>query len=340
MLRGLDLFTDETGILQHSKFGVIDRRYGYTTDDNARALIAAMRYSRKHHGAKALELAKTYLEFLLYSHIDGDGFHNLIGYNKSYLDEKGTEDSIGHAIWAVGYTLNSEAPKMMTQLSRWLLDESLPTLRGFTSPRGKALTLLGLCEYSQAFPDDKNLVSEVKVLSEYFVNKFEEESEAGWSWFEPYLTYANARLPYALFESVRVTKNRHCLEVAKKSLDFLIDTQFNDGMFIPVGTDGWFKKGGDKAVFDQQPIEASSMVDASISAYLTLNDESYLSRARQAYAWFHGNNVLGVEMVDRDTYTCYDGLTTDGPNLNMGAESMISYLLADLALEYTDLKVF
>jgi hypothetical protein len=339
-LCGLKLFTDETGMLQHSKFGVIDRRHGYTTDDNARAMIAAMRYNRKHHGEKAIKLAKTYLEFLTYAHIDGDGFHNIIGYDKSYQDNLGTEDCVGHAIWAVGYMVNSDAPKMMRQLSRWLFDESFPTMRGFTSPRGRALSLLGLCEYLQAFPKDENLLNEINVLSDYFVKKFEEESDKGWAWFEPYLTYANARIPHALFEAARLTKDQAYLNVAKQSLDFLIAAQFKDGMFIPVGTKGWFNKGGSKALFDQQPIEASCMVDAAVSAALTLNDESYLSRARQAFGWFHGANVLGVEMVDEETYTCYDGLTPDGPNLNMGAESTICYLLADLALDYIDLQVF
>jgi hypothetical protein len=332
-LRGLQLFTDETGILQHSKFGVIDRRHGYTTDDNARALVAAIRYGRKHGGESALKLAETYLEFLLYAHIEGDGYHNLIGYDKSYHDERGTEDSIGHAIWAVGYTVNSKVPTMMRQTSRWLLDESFPTVRRFTSPRGKALTLLGLCEYANAYPEEENIRNEVKVLSEYLVHQFKGVASDDWRWFETCLTYANARIPQALFEAANVTGDKEYLNIAKNSIDFLIETQFSDWLFVPVGNNGWYNQGGRKAMFDQQPIEAVCMVDAAMAASKSLKEEKYLKVAQQAFAWFQGENVHGVKLVDDENYTCYDGLTPRGLNENMGAESTISYLMADLALE-------
>ena len=227
------------GILQHSMFGVIDRRHGYTTDDNSRALLAAVRFHNRFGGDEPIHLVKRYLEFLLYMHINGGGFHNVVSYDKKYLDEIGTEDSIGHALWATGCTLNSGVPLFLKQLSKWLFDESLPVARGFTSPRAKALTLLGLCECSRAYPDDENLLRNMNQFSDFLVQKYMDAMSPEWQWFEPYITYANARIPQALLESYQIMKNPQHLYVAKQTLDFLIDSQFENGIFIPIGTEGW-----------------------------------------------------------------------------------------------------
>jgi hypothetical protein len=331
-LNGIKLFTDETGILQHSKYGVIDRRYGYCTDDNARALIAAVRHHKQYGGGESLPLAKKYLEFLLFMHIDGAGFHNLLSYDKRYLDEQGTEDSIGHALWATGCTVNSRTPHMYKQLSRLLFDESLPTARRFTSPRGNALTLLGLCEYRRAHPTDANIQKDMSRFANYLVDRYDDNAEPGWEWFENYVTYGNARLPQALLETGDLLKDEALLRIGGESLDFLVETQFVDGVFYPIGTEGWYTKNGDRAYYDQQPIEASCMVEACVTAHRLLSEERYVKYARSAFKWFHGNNSNGLTLIDDNNYTCFDGLTPEGLNQNKGAESTISYLLADLSL--------
>lgn len=331
-LTGIKLFTDETGVLQHSKFGVFDRRHGYSTDDNARALLSAIRHHQVYGGSESLRLAKKYLEFLLFMHINGDGFHNLLSYDRRYLDEVGTEDSIGHALWAAGSTINSAAPKMLKQLSRLLFDESLPKTREFTSPRSIAFTLLGLCEYSKAYPKDGNLVKDTLRFTDFLVDRYKDNAEPRWRWFENYMTYANPRLPQALLETGNLLGDDSLLLIGKESLDFLLETQFVNGVFQPVGTKGWYKKGGKKASYDQQPIEASCMVEACTTASKTLSERKYREYAREAYGWFHGKNSLGLKLVDKDNYTCFDGLTPKGLNQNKGAESTISYLLADLSL--------
>jgi hypothetical protein len=331
-LSGLKLFTDETGILQHSMFGVIDRRHGYTTDDNSRALVAAVRFHSRFGGDEPILLAKRYLEFLLYMHVQGGGFHNLISYDKKYLDKKGTEDSIGHALWATGCTLNSRVPLILKKLSKWLFDESLPVARGFTSPRAKAFALLGLCDYSRAYPNDENLLEDITKFSDFLVQKYIDAAEPEWQWFEPYVTYANARLPQALIESYQILNNQNYLNVAKKTLNFLIDAQFNDGIFIPIGTKGWFHKGKQKAVYDQQPIESACMTEAAFKAAEVLTGEKYIQRGYEAFQWFQGKNISQQPLIDTSNYTCYDGLTSTGVNQNKGAESLISYLLAEISL--------
>jgi len=331
-LCGIELFTDETGILQHSKYGVIDRRHGYCTDDNARALIAAVRHHQLYGGDESLHLAKRYLEFLLFMHVDGAGFHNLLSYDRRYLDEEGTEDSIGHALWATGCTINSRAPRMLKQLSRLLFDESLPTAREFTSPRGNAFTLLGLCEYSKAHPLDSNLRKDIVTFASFLVDRYSDNAEPGWKWFEEYVTYANPRLPQALLEAGNLLGDESFLRIGKESLDFLVETQFTDGVFHPIGTKGWYRKGGERAYYDQQPIEASCMAEACITAHRALVEERYVDYAHKAFQWFHGNNSSSLMLLDKENYTCYDGLTPEGLNQNKGAESTISYLLAELSI--------
>ncbi len=330
-LSGVKLFTDETGILQHSKYGVIDRRHGYCTDDNARALMAAVRHHQIYGGSEPIRLAKRYLEFLLHMHTDG-GFHNLLGYDRRYLDEQGTEDSIGHALWATGCTMNSRAPRMLKQLSKQLFDESLPTARGFTSPRGTAFTLLGLCEYSQAHPRDANLRKEMPRFTGFLADRYSDNAEPGWEWFENYVTYASPRLPQALLEAGGLLGDQALIGIGRESLGFLVETQFAEGVFHPIGTEGWYTKDGERAYYDQQPIEAACMTEACATAHRVLGDEKYIDYARGAFQWFHGSNSSRLALVDRENYTCYDGLTPEGLNQNKGAESTISYLLADLSI--------
>jgi hypothetical protein len=331
-LSGVKLFTDETGILQHSKYGVIDRRHGYCTDDNARALIAAVRHHQIYGDDESIRLAKRYLEFLLFMHVDGDGFHNLLSYDKRYLDEEGTEDSVGHALWATGCTINSRAPRMLRQLSRMLFDESIPQARGFTSPRGRAFALLGLCEYGKAHPRDANLRKDIVNLAASLVDLYRDNAEPGWRWFEKIVTYANPRLPQALLETGNLLGDETHLRIGEESLGFLVETQFIDGVFHPIGTEGWYRRGGERAYYDQQPIEASCMAEACVTAQRALGGESYMGYAYKAFRWFHGLNSSGLTLVDKDDYTCFDGLTPEGLNQNKGAESTISYLLADLSI--------
>jgi hypothetical protein len=277
-------------------------------------------------------LAKRYLEFLLYMHKDSEGFHNLLSYEKRYLDEIGTEDSIGHALWATGNTLNSEVPLMLRKLSKLLFDESLPKARSFTSPRAISFTLLGLCGYSKAFPGDPNLKKDLRSLSNFLVDRYNDNAEKNWQWFEQYATYANPRLPQALIMTGSLLEDESLKLLGEKTLNFLIEIQFIDDIFQPIGTDGWYRKGGERAYFDQQPIEAACMVEACVLAARILGKEKYKVLADVAHNWFHGKNSLELELVDEETYTCFDGLTPKGLNQNKGAESTISYLLSELAV--------
>lgn len=335
-LDGLKTLTDETGILQHAKYSIIDKKQGYTTDDNARALIAALRFHKVYNDPDALKLAHTYLTFLLLMQNKKGAFHNVLGFDRKYKDKVGSEDSIGRTIWATGYTLDSMATNEMKQITREMFNRVLP-ISGFTAPRAKAFKLIGLAHYYSSSPDDVNILDEIEELAGSLISRYKVEMSPSWRWFEPYLTYCNARLCQALFMAYSVTENELYLEVAEESLDFLIQEQFIDGVFQPVGSKGWYHKGRKKAQFDQQPIESSTMVEASLSAYKCTKNDRYKDFAVRAFDWYHGCNIKRASLFNRENHRCYDGITSKGINQNSGAESTISYYLAYLLLKESNI---
>jgi hypothetical protein len=282
-LDGLKILTDETGIIQHTKFSLIDRRYGYTTDDNARALIAALRYNDIFGGTESLNLAYTYLTFLLHMHITNGKFHNFLGYNREYQDNEGTEDSIGHALWSLGKTMNSNSTDEMKKLAKWLFDNSLPNTRRFKSPRAIAFTILGLNEYRLVYPKDENIMYDIIRFSDHLIKQYGQESNEDWKWYESYLTYANARIPQSLLKAYDSTGRNDYYKIAKESLDYLIEIEYYDNIFEPIGTRGWLQKNGEKPKYDQQPIEAACMTDAAVDAWKITREESYSIVAVDAF---------------------------------------------------------
>lgn len=337
-LDGLKALSDETGIFQHAKFSTIDFKEGYTTDDNARALIAALRHHRVYKNQSALSLANTYLAFLFYMQREDGRFHNFLGFDRRFKDEVGTEDCMGHALWSCGYTLSFDAPKQMKAVAKEIFDRGLPHSHSFTSPRAKAFTILGLHHYHETFPDDQNALKSIKRFARSLVDQYRDESDDDWRWFESGITYANSRLPQGLFAAYESTKEPSYLQVALSSLDFLIEVQMVDDIFVPVGSKGWYLKNGEKALFDQQPIEASCMVDAATKAFNITGDEKYRRIAKLVFEWYHGRNIKGVDIYNEETNTCFDGITSEGLNRNQGGESTISYYLAYLILKEKNLS--
>ena len=320
-------------MFQHTKYSTIDRKEGYTTDDNARALIAALRYHQIYRDPDSLRLAITYLTFLLYMQRSDGRFHNLLGFDRGFQDEVGSEDCMGRAIWACGYTLSTDAPKDMKHVAKEIFDRGLPSSYSFTSPRAEAFTILALHHYQKAFPDDQNIQNNLVMFATRLVDKYKVEAEEDWRWFEPYLTYANPRLSQALFATYESTREPTYLQVAQNSLDFLIEVQIIGDMFFPIGTKGWFKKNDRRALYDQQPIEASCMVEAALMALNSTGEERYQKTAQIAFEWYHGRNTRDVIIYNQKIGTCYDGITSEGLNQNQGAEATLSYYLAYLKLK-------
>ena len=328
----LKAFTDDTGMFQHAKFCVPKRSEGYTTDDNARALIACVKYYALKNDPQMKSLANVYLAFL--NHIqktDGD-FHNYLSYARIFLDVDGSADCMGRALWGCGCAVNSPLPNDLRMAAKDIFDRGLPWVWKSTSLRFYSGAILGLSEYFKTFPDG-NLKVSVAKLADNLVQRFQDEARGEWRWFEPHLTYDNTRLTQALFVAYSMVGNQKYLDVAKESMDFLLKTQMVDGVFLPIGNDGWYKRGEKRAVYDQQPLEASAMVEAAVDAYYATKDKGYVDVAYDVFGWFLGRNSKKVMVYNAETGGCCDGIGADNVNRNQGAESSVSYLLARLKLE-------
>jgi hypothetical protein len=329
----LKLLTDDTGILQHATFAIPKRKEGYTTDDNARALIACTRYYTLFGNSNIEKLIDTYLSFLFYMQRTDGRLYNLLSYDRKFLDDSSSEDCMGRALWACGYLLNSKLPSEKKMLSKEVFDKTFQWVSRFKSLRAKALSILGLRHYQAAYPQDQNVLLNIETFANQLSECYKQNSSDDWNWFEPYLTYVNARLPHALFLAYDCTKNEKHLHVAQESLDFLLQVQIIDDRFVPIGNRGWYKKGCDRAIYDQQSVEASCTVEATLAAYRVTGDEKYGKLAPTIFEWFLGRNSKGSNVYNPETGGCYDGITPQGLNLNEGAEATVSYLLARLELE-------
>ena len=329
----LKTLTDDTGVLQHAKYSTPRRSEGYTTDDNARALIVCIRHHWLHCNHETEKLIDVYLGFLLHmQRVDGK-LHNLLSYPRRFQDNVGSEDCMGRALWACGCTMNSNLSEEKKHLSKEIFDQGFKWVSNFKSLRSIAYTILGLQHYQQAFPRDKNLGLNTRTLADQLCEIYQRTSSPDWQWFEPYLTYANARLPQALFEAYITTKDIAYLKIGEDTLNFLIEKQIIEDKLLPIGNKCKYMKNAEKALYDQQPLEAGCIVQAAATAFRITRNEKYRKTAHIAFHWFLGENSQNLEVYNPRTGGCYDGITPQGVNLNQGAESTICYLLARLELE-------
>ncbi len=332
-LNHLMRMTDDFGIIQFANHAYPDKGSGYTVDDNARALIAAVKHYYLFKSKSSLKLMNTYLNFLEYAQNKEGNFHNFISYNREYLlDKEHTEDAFGRSVWACGYTIFKCNKKDIKQKVQKIFEKTLPLISKLDSPRAKAFTILGLYYYNKVYKDEK-IVSKIAKLADSLVNAYKIESSNDWKWFESIITYSNGKLPMSLFAAYRSTNNKEYLKVAEESLKFLSNLIFIDRKFVPIGHNGWYNRNGKRALFDQQPVDTSVMVQTYLFAYNTTKNKDYYDQAIIAFNWFLGRNSINQMMYNESTGGCFDGLSPNSVNLNQGAESTIAYLLARLHLE-------
>jgi hypothetical protein len=329
----LKLLTDDTGILQHAKFATPRRQEGYTTDDNSRALIASLKHEQFYNDQATRNLGSIYLSFLLYMQKQDGRFHDFLSYSRQFLDDAGSEDSMGRALWACGCAIDSNMPTQEKLAAKEIFDKGLIWIGRFGSLRSKAFTILGLTHYRKAYPEDQNIFANIENLTDKLLQAYKNESSRDWLWFEPCITYVNGRLPQALFEAFRATSNKDYLQVAEESFNFIMKLQMIDGKFAPIGNKGWCFKNRERALFDQQSVEASCMVEVSLAAYHATKNEKYREVAYDIFDWFLGKNCKELMIYNPTNGGCYDGITSHGLNLNQGAEATTSYLIARLELE-------
>jgi glycosyltransferase involved in cell wall biosynthesis len=322
--------TDDTGLLQHARFALPDRSHGYCTDDNARALVVASKFYDLFREREAERLLGIYLSFVSYAQRPDGLFHNFMGYDRRFLDEVGGDDCYGRSLWGLGYTMY-HGPAPYFPLARELFERALANLDTLNL-RGRSYATLGLYYYLQRHPEADDIVDKIARLSSLHLEQFEEVASDDWPWFEEAIAYDNAVIPQSLFIAYEVTGNEQCRRVAQRALDFVLDRCDRGEHLSLVGNDGWHMRGGSRADFDQQPIDACGLVEACKVAFRLTGERKYLRYMRIAFDWFLGVNDLGQPLYDFRTGGCSDGITREGPNHNQGAESTLCCLLALLTL--------
>jgi glycosyltransferase involved in cell wall biosynthesis len=331
--------TDDTGILQHSIFSVPYTREGYTTDDNARALIVSVLLDESPQYIASHEypnLSQRYLSFLwLAFHPDTGRFRNFLDYDRKWLENIGSDDSHGRALWSIGKALGVSRNAGLRGAAGRLFESALQAALTFTSPRAWAFSILGMQAYLDWFPGDRSVQGIRNELANRLLDIYERSHSDSWRWFEKGLSYSNARLSQALILAGWRSDNQRMIEAGMDSLKWLVAQQHRDDaeIFVPIGSNGFYVEGNEKARFDQQPIEACATVSACLEVYRLTEETQWLTEARRAFSWFLGNNDLRVPLYDAVTGGCRDGLHPDRVNENQGAESTLSFLMALLEMQ-------
>ena len=328
--------TDDTGMLQHAKFTVPNRAHGYCVDDNARALIVAARAHDLDRKDTALtELSSIYLSFLDDAFDPKTGrFRNFMSYERQWLEHIGSEDSHGRALWGLGVMAGWGHNSGQVALATKLFHDALPALEGFSDSRAIAFPILGIQAYLRRNDDDRQGHSLLESLGNRLQERFRNFATKDWQWHEAELNYDNGRLPEALMACGRVTGNNDMVALGIDVLSWLRHIQVDPSCrwFAPVGNHGWFPKSGDKAQYDQQPLEAAAMIGASLEAYECTQREEWIELASTCFNWYLGKNDQQRQLYDYASGGCRDGLTAHGVNENQGAESTLSYLCSLLAI--------
>jgi glycosyltransferase involved in cell wall biosynthesis len=323
--------SDSTGIFQHASFTVPNFAEGYCTDDNARALVLALMLQRLGKGSPRLHAhATTFAAFLNHAFDPKRGrFRNFMSFDRRWLEDIGSEDCQGHALWALGLCVAQSGQGNFQLLAAQLFEQALPAAAEFTSPRAWAFALIGIDEYLRRLGGDRRVTQFRETLTAKLVQRHADAATNGWEWFEETVSYANAKLPHALILSGRCLSDAPALALGLKTLRWLVGVQTSTaGSFRPIGSNGFYVRDQPPALFDQQPIEAQATVSACIEAYHATHDTFWLAEARRAFEWFLGRNDLGLALYDATTGGCRDGLHVDRLSQNQGAESTLAFLLA------------
>jgi len=324
--------TDDTGIVQHAKYGIPNLKEGYCLDDNARALIMALMAYQRNKSKEAFELLPVYLSYIHYMQTEDGNFRNFLSFNRQYLDEVGSEDSFGRTIWALGHLISCAASNSYREFALELFNKSYPHFSKLKHLRGMANTIIGISLYLQVVPTDDGMVKQLTDLTQPLIDAYEKTQSADWQWFEEKMTYDNAILPLALLYSAEITGNEKAKQIAMSTMAFLDKLTLSNGYLSPVGNDGWYYRGGTFPTFDQQAIETMAMVLMHFQAYQIFRKPEYIEKMFLSYKWFLGENTLRAPLYDHETKGCCDGLLPTGINRNQGAESTLAYLISHLTV--------
>ena len=324
--------TDDTGIIQHAKFGIPNLKEGYCLDDNARALLMVLMAFRQKKDPQALKLAPIYLSYIHYMQNKDGTFRNFLSFNRNFLDEVGSEDSFGRAISALGYLIGNAPNDSYLQIGRLLFMNASGNFEKLQSIRAIANTMVGISYYLWSNPSDESMIEVLKRLTNVLIKHYEENSSPDWKWFEPLLAYDNGILPLALLHSAEIFKDDKTSQTALESMNFLKEITLKDGYLSIIGNEAWYKKDGERSMFAQQPVDALAMVLMYQQAFRLTKNKEYLKELFTYFMWFLGENDLRMSLFDFETSGCCDGFESYGVNRNQGAESSLAYLISHLTV--------
>lgn len=329
-LAHLKKMTDSFGLFQFAVFTTPDKNSGYTLDDNARALIVCNQLTMYPHKSRGLNrLISIYLSFIRKCQQSNGTFLNYLDSDKKPTEQNIQEDisdANARALWALTEIIKNpkQSPSIKNKARKIFLC-ALPHVRSYAHLRSKAFAIKALVSIPNSLP----LIGE---LAASLALALKTNSNSSWQWFESHLGYNNALLSESLLIAGLLLKNDEYVQMSKSSLQFLINQTFSTNMYLPIGHTDWYKQNEKRSFFDQQPEDPTSMILALKTFYHETKDEVYKNLAIKCFSWFFGNNSLHQSLYDYETGGCYDGLHPDRVNLNQGAESLVSYLLARLAI--------
>jgi glycosyltransferase involved in cell wall biosynthesis len=332
--------TDDVGIFQHATMGVPSRRHGYSTDDVGRGLVALTKATSADNSqaGEIKRLVTVYLSYLDHAQTESGHFHNFMSYDRKFLDDNGSDDTFGRALYGLGHVCASpHLPQNLRNHALEIVRRSRPVMDDIHAPRAKAYTMCGLYEMLDKGIDKDTFLPVFIKYADFLVSLYDNNMQEKWEWFETEVTYGNAKMCEALMFAYNLTGNPRYKEVGIKALDFLTYTQWNGEFFDLVGNEGWYKQKGNKAIFGQQPIDAAYLTEAYVTAYEVTQDEKYLQLANRSFEYFLGRNRLKAIMYDHSNGAVCDGLDPKGMNPNQGAESVVCFIMAlEMLARYSD----
>ena len=323
--------TDSAGLLHHAIGSIPNYNEGYCTDDNARALILIVFLEEVYSDTiKIQELSGRYSAFVNYAfNRENRLFRNFMNYDRKWIESAGSDDCQGRSIWALGTCAGRSKNPNFHMWGTQLFNQIIPAAAGLSSPRAWAFSLLGINEYFKRMSGD-TIASQMRdELTARLLHLYDCVAKEEWVWCEEILSYDNGVIPKALILSGQWTGNSKALDIGLKSLRWLLKVQTSEGgYFRPIGSNGFYLKTGNRAKFDQQPIEAYSMLSACLEASRATDDKYWLESARMIFEWFLGRNDLGIPLYNTQTCGCHDALHVDRMNQNQGGESTLAFLLS------------
>ena len=324
--------TDDTGIIQHAKFGIPNLKEGYCLDDNARALLMVCMTYKQKKDPVALEFMPIYLSYIHYMQNKDGTFRNFLSFNRNFMDEVGSEDSFGRTIWALGYLLNNPPNDAYYQTGKLVFFDAAPNFEKLKSIRGIANTIIGICYYMKTNGSDDGMKQILHKLANKLVAHYNQNQSENWKWFESLLAYDNGILPLALLHAAQVLEDKKVTEVAFATMAFITEHTLKDDYLSIIGNKDWYVKGEKRSMFAQQPLDAQAMVLMYHQAYVLTGDDAYLKKLFTSFMWFLGENDMRMSLYDFETKGCCDGFENYGVNRNQGAESSLAYLISHLTV--------